>query len=429
MGSGISSANFVFKRRENRFRPLLREIEYALEIRVPTVVGIGDIHHAKRGNVFHEEAQLVRPAIGTKPEHDGVMATVHRHDQIERLEILARDFSGALPGEIKSTLARCFDHARIGRLTHMIAVRAGGIDEKPVTHAARIRDRAQDSLRRGRAADIPRANEKNLEQPYLPIFDFDIIARASDNRASLGMHMDGNGTIVILTGAGISKESGLDTFRDAGGVWSQVHIEDVATPDAFRRDPRRVHAFYNARRKGLFIPNVQPNAAHRALAALEAQWPGEFLLVTQNVDNLHERAGSRRLLHMHGELSKARCERCGEVFPWEDDLSIDMPCHACMEPGGLRPHVVWFGEMPFEMGRIYETLGRASVFVSIGTSGNVYPAAGFVEEVRVHSGARTIELNLEPSEGATLFAERRYGLASEIVPRFVDELIAASAAS
>jgi NAD-dependent protein deacetylase/lipoamidase len=189
-------------------------------------------------------------------------------------------------------------------------------------------------------------------------------------------------SIVVLTGAGISKESGLDTLRDADGIWAKVRLEEVATPEGFARRPRQVHAFYNARRQELRNPNIQPNAAHRALAALEAAWPGEFLLVAQNIDNLHERAG------------------------------------------GLRPHVVWFGEMPFEMERIAAALARATVLVSIGTSGSVNPAAGFVAEARKAAGARTVELNLEPSVGAQLFAERRYGAASEVVPRFVDELLA-----
>jgi len=232
--------------------------------------------------------------------------------------------------------------------------------------------------------------------------------------------------LVILTGAGISKESGLDTFRDADGIWAKIRIEDVATPEAFRRDPARVHDFYNSRRRSLLNSNVQPNAAHRAIAILEERWTGDFLLVTQNIDDLHERAGSRKLIHMHGEMFKSRCDLCGEVFRWEDDLSSEMPCHACMRGGGLRPHVVWFGEMPFEMDRVYAALAGASLFISIGTSGNVYPAAGFVREAREMAGARTVELNLEPSEGASLFEERRYGPASDVVPRFVEELLALS---
>ena len=231
-------------------------------------------------------------------------------------------------------------------------------------------------------------------------------------------------SIVILTGAGISKESGLDTFRDKDGLWSKVRIEDVATPEAFERDPARVHAFYNARRRGLRSSNVQPNAAHRALAELEQRWPGEVFLVTQNIDDLHERAGSRNLVHMHGELLKTRCARCGALDAELGDLSFELVCAGCREPGGLRPHVVWFGEMPLEMDRIYEALGRCGVFISIGTSGNVYPAAGFVQEARRFAGARTVELNLEPSEGATLFDERRYGPASEIVPAYVRRLLA-----
>ena len=231
-------------------------------------------------------------------------------------------------------------------------------------------------------------------------------------------------SIVILTGAGISKESGLDTFRDADGLWSKVRIEDVATPEAFARDPVRVHDFYNARRRGLRNSNVQPNAAHRALAVLEQRWPGELLLVTQNIDDLHERAGSPNLVHMHGELLKARCAHCGALDTEPHDLSVALVCAGCGEPGGLRPHVVWFGEMPLEMDRIYEALGRCGLFISIGTSGNVYPAAGFVQEARRFAGARTMELNLDPSEGATLFDERHYGPATQIVPAHVRRLLA-----
>jgi NAD-dependent deacetylase len=231
-------------------------------------------------------------------------------------------------------------------------------------------------------------------------------------------------SIVILTGAGISKESGLDTFRDPDGIWSRVRLEDVATPEAFQRDPVGVHAFYNTRRRNLRAGNVAPNAAHRALAELEAAWRGEFLLVTQNIDDLHERAGSRKLIHMHGEMLKVRCGGCGEVFPWEDDLDLELQCPACMGAGALRPHVVWFGEMPLEMERIYGALGRASLFVSIGTSGNVYPAAGFVQEAKMVARARTVELNLEPSEGVDHFDEAIHGPASEVVPAFVARLLA-----
>ncbi len=229
--------------------------------------------------------------------------------------------------------------------------------------------------------------------------------------------------IVILTGAGISKESGLDTFRDADGIWAKVRIEDVATPEAFARDPARVHDFYNHRRRGLLDPAVQPNAAHRALAALEAHWPGGTLIVTQNIDDLHERAGAQNLIHMHGELLVAQCLSCRATSPWRDDLSTDVPCPSCGETGGMRPDVVWFGEMPYQMERIYAALATCGLFLSIGTSGNVYPAAGFVEEARMTAGARTVELNLEPSEGATLFEDAIYGPAGEIVPRFVDALL------
>lgn len=229
-------------------------------------------------------------------------------------------------------------------------------------------------------------------------------------------------SIVILTGAGISKESGLDTFRDKDGIWSRVRLEDVATPEGFARDPHRVHGFYNARRRGLLDAAVMPNAAHLALAELERSRPGEVLLVTQNIDNLHERAGSRNLIHMHGELLKSRCASCGNVSDCTDDLAVDLACPACASLGGMRPHVVWFGEMPLEMERIYAALAECSLFLSIGTSGTVYPAAGFVQEARA-AGARTVELNLEPSDGHSLFEERIYGPAGRIVPDFVARLL------
>ncbi len=230
--------------------------------------------------------------------------------------------------------------------------------------------------------------------------------------------------IVVLTGAGISKESGLETFRDADGIWSKVRIEDVATPEAFARDPVRVHDFYNARRRGLLNADVRPNAAHEALARLERDFPGEVLVVTQNIDDLHERAGTRNLIHMHGELLKARCLDSGEVFDWREDLTLESVSPASGRKGALRPHVVWFGEMPLEMERIYEALAACDLFVSIGTSGNVYPAAGFVQEARLGGRAQTVELNLEPSEGASLFHECRHGPAARLVPAFVDELLA-----
>ena len=233
--------------------------------------------------------------------------------------------------------------------------------------------------------------------------------------------------IVILTGAGISRESGLDTFRDADGIWAKVRIEDVATPEAFARDPARVHEFYNARRARLVEGDIKPNAAHVALARLEAEWLGEVLVVTQNIDDLHERAGSRNLLHMHGELLKIRCAFCAAQTMWAGDIGIDVACSECGEAGGLRPHVVWFGEMPMEMERIYEALERCGLFLSIGTSGNVYPAAGFVAHVKQAGGrtggAHTAELNLEPSEGASLFNETRYGPATNVVPAYVEKVL------
>lgn len=229
--------------------------------------------------------------------------------------------------------------------------------------------------------------------------------------------------LVVLTGAGISKESGLDTFRCAGGIWTQVRIEDVATPEGFHRDPDLVQGFYNARRRQLSDPEIQPNPAHFALARLQREWPGPVLLVTQNIDDLHERAGSTGLIHMHGELRKVRCQACGAVLNWDDDVTSATKCPRC-HAAALRPHVVWFGELPLEMERIYAALDGCALFVSIGTSGHVYPAAGFVHAVRQRAVAHTVELNLAPSEGATLFAEAIYGPATDVVPAFVEQLLA-----
>ncbi|MFT5181541.1 MAG: NAD-dependent deacetylase [Alphaproteobacteria bacterium] len=234
-------------------------------------------------------------------------------------------------------------------------------------------------------------------------------------------HVTSTDPIVILTGAGISKESGLATFRDADGIWAKYRIEDVATPDAFRRDPERVLGFYNVRRAQMMDPSIVPNPAHKALAELEAFWPREVVVVSQNIDDLHERGGTQNLIHMHGELSKSQCNHCGDVVGGLNDLRPDMNCASCGASGGMRPHVVWFGEMPLHMERIMAALADCGLFVSIGTSGNVYPAAGFVEEAR-RSGAQTIELNLEKSEGATSFHEAHYGPATDVVPAFVAAL-------
>jgi NAD-dependent deacetylase len=226
--------------------------------------------------------------------------------------------------------------------------------------------------------------------------------------------------IVILTGAGVSAESGLATFRGPDGLWEGHRVEDVATPEAFARDPALVHAFYDARRAKL--GTVEPNAAHKALARLDAEWAGELLLVTQNVDDLHERAGSKRLIHMHGELTKGWCIACDERFGWTGPMGEEAECPGCRTRGAVRPDIVWFGEMPYEMDRIEDALRRCDLFVSIGTSGAVYPAAGFVQTAR-YCGATTLEMNLEPSLGSTMFNESRIGRAGDLVPRWVDELL------
>ena len=233
--------------------------------------------------------------------------------------------------------------------------------------------------------------------------------------------MTAAGNIVILTGAGVSAESGIATFRGPGGLWEGHRVEDVCTPEALARDPALVHRFYDLRRAAL--DTVAPNAAHDALARLDAAWPGELLIVTQNVDDLHERAGARRLLHMHGELRKGWCPGCGERFAWAGPMSREAACPACGRVGQVRPDIVWFGEMPYGMEQIDAALQRCSLFVSIGTSGAVYPAAGFVQTAR-YCGARTLEINLEPSQGSLFFDERRYGRAAELVPAWVEELLA-----
>lgn len=224
--------------------------------------------------------------------------------------------------------------------------------------------------------------------------------------------------VVVLTGAGISAESGIRTFRAADGLWEEHKVEDVATPEGYRRDPELVQTFYNARRQQLQQPEIQPNAAHKALAVLEDALGDNFMLVTQNIDNLHERAGNKRVIHMHGELLKVRCTQSGQVFDWPGDLSVNDKCHCCQFPAALRPHIVWFGEMPIGMDDIYQALEKADFFIAIGTSGHVYPAAGFVHEAR-QGNAFTIELNLEPSQVESEFDEKVYGLASQVVPDFI----------
>jgi len=225
--------------------------------------------------------------------------------------------------------------------------------------------------------------------------------------------------IVVLTGAGISAESGVPTFRDADGLWEGHRVEDVATPEGFEAQPAMVHKFYDTRRAAL--AGVHPNPAHVALGRLEQIVGEDLLLVTQNIDDLHERGGSTNLVHMHGELLSALCRACHGRTRWEGDLGDFPPCPHCGATE-LRPDVVWFGEMPYEMDRIHAALVETDVFVSVGTSGAVYPAAGFVQIARA-SGARTLELNLEPSEGSYFFHEARQGRAGDLVPVWVDEIV------
>ena len=232
------------------------------------------------------------------------------------------------------------------------------------------------------------------------------------------------GKIVILTGAGVSAESGLGTFRDRGGLWARYDLKEVATPEGYARDPGLVHAFYNARRVN--CRDAAPNAAHRALARLEAEHPGEVVLVTQNIDDLHERAGHDAVMHMHGELTRALCAACGHRWDAPLEMSVETACPSCGRRAA-RPDVVWFGEMPYRMDEIQGHLETADLFVAIGTSGTVYPAAGFVGEARF-AGAKTLELTLERSEVSAHFAKSRQGPATELVPAWVDEVLAGGVA-
>lgn len=226
-----------------------------------------------------------------------------------------------------------------------------------------------------------------------------------------------------MTGAGISAESGLKTFRDSNGLWENHRLEDVSTPEAFSRNPDLVYRFYNARRRQLISDDVKPNEAHIALAKLEAATGVDVVIVTQNVDNLHEQGGSKNLLHMHGELLSARCTVSGESFFIDSDFDQTTFCQCCERPNPIRPNIVWFGEVPFHMDAIQQYLRQCDLFVSIGTSGSVYPAAGFVQEA-TFAGATTVELNLEPSDGSRYFDQGIYGKAGDVVPKFVEEILA-----
>ncbi|ERB64235.1 NAD-dependent protein deacylase [Vibrio coralliilyticus OCN008] len=229
--------------------------------------------------------------------------------------------------------------------------------------------------------------------------------------------------VVVLTGAGISAESGIQTFRTQDGLWEDHRIEDVATPEGFERNPDLVQDFYNQRRLKLQEEGIEPNAAHLALGRLEKELEGTVTIITQNIDNLHERGGSVNVIHMHGELLKARCSESNQVVEEKGEVKTGDLCHCCQIPSQMRPHVVWFGEMPLRMGDIYESLEKADLFISIGTSGVVYPAAGFVHDAKMH-GAHTLEINLEPSAVESEFEEKRYGKASIEVPKLVEEILA-----
>lgn len=228
--------------------------------------------------------------------------------------------------------------------------------------------------------------------------------------------------VVVLTGAGISAESGIKTFRDNNGLWENHSVHEVATPEGFNHNPDLVYRFYNERRQQLLSPEVKPNAAHTALAKLEAEFKGNLWVVTQNVDNLHQRAGNQNVLHMHGSLLSARCLFSEKSIETLDDIDGTTQCECCQPSSGMRPDIVWFGEIPKFMERIESLLSEADLFISIGTSGTVYPAAGFVD-IANYYGAHSVELNLEPSDGNSQFSEKHYGPATNLVTKFVDKLL------
>jgi NAD-dependent deacetylase len=228
------------------------------------------------------------------------------------------------------------------------------------------------------------------------------------------------GNIMVLTGAGVSQESGVATFRDSNGLWENHRIEDVATPEAYQRNPQLVQDFYNARRRQVLT--VPPNKAHQALVQLEQKWKGEVLLITQNVDDLHDRAGSKNLIHMHGELLKVECTQCHHIWSHTTDVTLEEGCTVCSSKGTVRPHIVWFGEMPLEMDRIERGLNGCDLFIAIGTSGEVYPAAGFMQIARM-AGAKTLELNLQSTGRSNHFHQSVYGLAGTVVPDVVNALL------
>lgn len=253
-------------------------------------------------------------------------------------------------------------------------------------------------------------------------FSFRSFCTGGDGARNGAMKLSPQSHIAVLTGAGISKESGLDTFRDTDGIWHRYSLEDVCTPEGFKRNPVLVHDFYNQRRQQLLGSAIAPNAAHTALAALEEAWPGKFTLITQNIDNLHERAGSKNILHMHGELLRVRCSTCSHSLLTVEQSTIDDICRACAVKGRMRPDIVWFNEMPYHMDVIEKALIDADLFVAIGTSGTIYPAAGF-RMLAAQFGASTVEVNLEPSGQANYFTHGFYGPATAQVPLFVSQIM------
>ena len=428
--TGINTPGISTDCGEKAARRKLDHVDHPGKPSRAAVIGIGHVEPAEGGREFEQQLELNARAGGTQGVERGVVAPVHRDHVVEVAEIVDANLAGAQAADVDGALQRFGLGVRIGRLADVPVARAGGVGRDLAAKPVALDEVAEDAFRRRRATNIAETDEQNLDHtgpPYRSCAEYGV-RRERPNphrqpRVALTLPMTSAlyRHIVILTGAGISAESGLGTFRDADGLWTKYDLDDVATPHGFARNPALVYDFYNARRRTLLA--AAPNAAHYALARLEREHAAKVVIVTQNVDNLHERAGSDNVIHMHGELLKTRCTTSHHVFAWDGELSLATPCPACGAVAALRPHVVWFGELPMAMDRIQAALETCDLFVSIGTSGNVYPAAGFVAEVSARGHSHTVELNLEPSEGQAQFAERTYGPATELVPAYVAGLL------
>lgn len=387
------------------------------------VIRIGDLRDsAVAGRVLHQQPDLTGKIGGRPGRHVHQILAIHRQNIVKAAEVVVVDLAGHLRSDVVAGAPGSRDRALVGGLADIERGGATGIDDY-LPGQAGINDLAfEDAMRAGRAADIAEADEQDSDRHW------GILATQTENDHLIGAAVQVRAIerIVVLTGAGISAESGLTTFRGPGGLWRNHRPEELATPQAFARDPQLVLDFYNERRRRLGDPSIAPNAAHRALAGLERSFGPRLQLVTQNVDDLHERAGSKSVVHMHGELMRTRCGGCGRTFADRDDIRPSDRCGDC-DAAAMRPDVVWFGEVAMQMERIGEALAACDLFVAIGTSGSVYRAAGFVRQACT-AGAATIEINPEASAVASDFTEHIRAPAATAVPALVVQLMQENAA-